>query len=269
MKHLPRVLVLLGLGALVLLAEDFWLKKPYAEWGEKDAARILKNSPWTHEVSVGSSSGSPMSSQGGGRGSRGNGQGMGVPDANGSIGGDTGGSGTGGSGMGGSDMGGGGSRGGRGGGSEMGGRGSGIQSMLVRVCWESALPVRQALVVAKFGPEKAASEEAKKFLAQEMPVYVVEVLDLPPDMARFPPERLNEMAKTTTSLRIKDKDPIPASGVQSAKRDKFVDLYFLFPKTSPILLEDKEVEFVSAFGRFEIKKKFKLKDMVIGDKLEL
>jgi hypothetical protein len=262
MKQLPRVLVLVGLGALILLAEDFWLKKPFTEWSDKDAAKILKNSPWTHELSLSLSSGSPMASGGGGRGSRGNGQGMEVPNAAGDV---TGNSGMGNSGTGG----GGGGRGGRGGGEYGGESGSGGASIMLRVCWQSAVPVRQATVLAKLGREKLDSDEAKKFLAQESPVYVIEVLDLPPAMARFPQERLNEIAKTTTSLRIKDKDPIPASGAQSAPREKAVDLYFLFPKTSPITLEDKEVEFVSTLGRFEIKKKFKLKDMVIGDKLAL
>jgi hypothetical protein len=264
MKNLSRVLVLLGLGALVLLAEDFWMKKPFTEWSEKDAAKILKNSPWTHELSVTLSGGSPMASGGGGRGSRGNGQGMDVPSAGGDV---TGNSGMGNSGMGG----GGGGRGGRGGGESGGESGGGAAgtSIMLRICWQSAPTVRQATVIAKLGHEKADSDEAKKFLAQEMPVYVIGVLDLPPQMARFPTERLNEIAKTTTSLRIKDKDPIAASGVQSSPREKAVDLYFLFPKTSPITLDDKEVEFVSTLGRFEIKKKFKLKDMVIGDKLAL
>jgi hypothetical protein len=261
MKHLSRVLVLIGLGALVLLAEDFWLKKPFTEWSEKDAAKILKSSPWTHEVSVNLSGGSPMSSSGGGRGSRGNGQGMEVPNAGGDV--------TGNSGMGSSGMGGGGGRSGRGGGGESGGGASGGVSIMLRVCWQSALPVRQATVLAKLGREKLDSDEAKKFLAQDSPVYVIEVLDLPPEMARVPKDRLSEIAKSTTSLRIKDKDPIPASGAQSAPREKAVDVYFLFPKTSPITLDDKEVEFVSTLGRFEIKKKFKLKDMVIGDRLAL
>jgi len=261
MKHLSRILVLIGLGALVLLAEDFWLKKPFTEWTEKDAAKILKNSPWTHEVSVPLSGGSPMSSGGGGRGSRGNGQGMDVPSTGGDV--------TGNSGMGNSGMGsGGGGRGGRGGGDSGGGPVGGA-SMMLRLCWQSALPVRQATVIAKLGREKLDSDEAKKFLAQDNPVYVIELLDLPPEMARFPKERLNEMAKTTTSLRIKDKDPIAASGAQSVSREKAVDFYFVFPKTTPITLEDKEVEFVSTLGRFEVKKKFKLKDMVIGDKLAL
>jgi len=142
-------------------------------------------------------------------------------------------------------------------------------TLMVRICWQSAPAVRQALVISRLGREKADSDEARKFLSQELPGYIIEVLDLPAAMARIPQERLTEIAKSNTSLRIKDKDPIAAAALQAVSRDKFVDLYFVFPKNSPISLEDKEVEFVSSVGRLEIRKKFKLKDMVVGDKLEL
>jgi hypothetical protein len=44
---------------------------------------------------------------------------------------------------------------------------------------------------------------------------------------------------------------------------------FEFPKTAPITLEDKEVEFITKVGQSQIKKKFKLTDMVFGDQLAL
>ncbi len=45
---------------------------------------------------------------------------------------------------------------------------------------------------------------------------------------------------------------------------------FHFPKTHPIELDDKEVAFATvARGTTEIKKKFKLKDMVFNGKLAL
>ena len=263
MQRLSRAIILLSLGALVLLAEDFWTKKPYTDWSAKDAAKILSNSPWTHEVSVSLGSSSPMASPTG-RGSRGGG-GQGMGGSSDTIG------------MGGAGessttpvMGDGGAGSGRGrgrGDTAMGENTAG--SMIVRVCWQSAPAVRQALVITKLGREKVDSDEAKKFLSQALPGYIIEVMDLPPTMARIPQERLNEIAKSNSSLRIKDKDPIAAVALQAVSRDKFVDLYFVFPKDSAISLEDKEVEFVSSVGRFEVRKKFKLKDMVVGDKLEL
>ena len=142
-------------------------------------------------------------------------------------------------------------------------------SVLLTVRWQSALPVRQATVVTKLGREKATSEEANKFLNQELPGYIVALIGLPASMARIPAERLNELAKTATTLRIKDKDPIPALKAEAAARDNQVEIYFIFPKTSPITLDDKEVEFDVSVGQIEVKRKFRLKDMMVGDKLEL
>jgi hypothetical protein len=78
---------------------------------------------------------------------------------------------------------------------------------------------------------------------------------------------LNELAKGA-ALQRKDKDPIPAGAVQRIPGEKG-SVAFFFPKTSAITLEDKEVEFVSKVVRIEVRRKFKLKDMVVGDKLEL
>lgn len=259
MKLLLRFLIVVGCSAMVLVAEDFWLKKPFTEWSEKDVAKLLTNSPWSHELSLSTGGGPAMPSMGGGGRGRGGGGGGGMGGGDmGGGGGDTGGGGGrgGGGGMGGSDMGG-------------GGGGGGGAAVIVTVRWQSALTVRQALVVQAYGRERAASDEAKQFLGQEVPGYVVAVIGLPAQMARMPQDRLAEVAKTSTALKLKDKDPIGATGVQAKPREKFADIYFQFPKTSPITLEDKEVEFVTKIGRTEIKRKFKLKDMMVGDKLAL
>lgn len=256
MKHLSRFGVLAGCCALTLIAEDFWVKKPYTDWGDKEAAKLLQNSPWARQVSV--SMGSPSQATDGGGGGRGRGRGGGgggmgditsgaadTPNMNGPN-----------------------SRGGGGSGSQMESLGGG-PSVLVTVRWQSALPVRQAMVVAKLGHEKATSAEATKFLNQELPGYVVALIGVPADMTRIPAERLNEIAKTSTALHIKDKDPIPGLKAEAVSRDKVVEIYFVFPKTSPITLDDKEVEFAVSVGHIEVKRKFKLKDMMVGDKLEL
>ena len=142
-------------------------------------------------------------------------------------------------------------------------------SLTMYVRWQSALPVRRALVIEKFGREGAESDEAKKFLDQVVPAYVVGIIGVPPAIGRIPSDRLNEMAKKSTALVRKDKDPIAAENTQLSAHEKSMDLYFVFSKTSAITLDDKEVEFISKMGPIEIKRKFKLKDMVVGDKLEL
>lgn len=254
MKHLSRLLIVLGVTALVLIAEDFWVKKPYTDWSEKDAAKLLTNSPWSHDVVVGSGPSVDPSAGGGGRGSR-------AGENPGGVGMNDGGSGAGGG------MGGGG-RSGRGAGmGEINGGGGGGGSMTLHVRWQSALPIREALVVSKLGHEKADSDQAKKFVEQPMPYYVVAVVGLRPEMiARMRDEHLPELAKITTLVR-KDKEPIAAESAQRLPGEP--GIAFLFPKTAAIELEDKEIEFVSKVGPVEVRRKFKLKDMVVGDKLEL
>ena len=57
MKKTAGLLLLFGFG---LLAAEFW-QKPYTEWSEKDAAKMMTNSPWAKSASV------SMSGPGGGR----------------------------------------------------------------------------------------------------------------------------------------------------------------------------------------------------------
>jgi len=254
MKHVSRCAVVAGCCALTLIAEDFWLKKPYTEWGDKEAARLLQNSPWARQVSV--SMGGPSQAMGSGGGGRGGGRGGGMGDITSGAADNPNMNGPNTRGRGGSGEG------------QLESLGGG-PSILLTVRWQSALPVRQAVVVSKLGRQKATSEEANKFLNHELTGYVVALIGLPGAMARMPGERLNEIARTATALRIKDKDPIPALKAEAVSRDNLVDLYFVFPKTSPITLEDKEVEFAVSVGHIEVKRKFKLKDMMIGDKLEL
>ncbi len=50
-----RVAVLLALCCGVLpplVAQQFWEKKPYTEWSEKEVRRLLENSPWAQQVTV-------------------------------------------------------------------------------------------------------------------------------------------------------------------------------------------------------------------------
>jgi hypothetical protein len=245
LKHLSRCLIVLACGVVVMFAEDFWAKKPYTDWNEKDAAKLLQSSPWTREVSVTVGSEGPMAG-GERRGGR---------------------NGEGGSGMGGGqNIGGAGRGGGRDYGSESGG---GAPPMLLRVRWQSAMPVRQALVVTHYGHEKVDSEEARQFLNQPVTAYVIALVGVPAGVARMPADKLNEMAKAGTVLTRKDKDPIAAEEAKVVPREKLVDVFFFFPRTSPITIDDNEVEFATKLGPFEVKRKFKLKDMTIGGKLEL
>ena len=251
MKHLPRLLIAFGVTALVLIAEDFWVKKPYTEWSDKDANKILTNSPWAHDVVITMGGGMEGRSGGTGGAGRGGGGGRGAgmnPGGNGMEA-----EGIGRSGAAPADS---------AAGTESG---RGAAGLTLHVRWQSALPIRQALVVARLGREKLDSDQAKKFVETGMNYYVVAVVGFPQRMG-ISDDRLAELAKSTTLVR-KDKDPITAETVQKLPGE--AGLAFLFPKTSAISVDDKEVEFMSKVGPLEVKRKFKLKEMMFGDKLEL
>lgn len=149
----------------------------------------------------------------------------------------------------------------------------------MKLCWQSALPVKQALLKQKYGTEVATSPEAKKFLDQDEAYYILKVNS--PMRPGGPggaggagasggAEKAVEMIKQSASLRRKGKEPIAPEKVQFVPRQGGVDMFLMFSKKDAIVEEDKEVEFVFKNEMTgEIKYKFRLKDMIVGDKLAL
>jgi hypothetical protein len=68
---------------------------------------------------------------------------------------------------------------------------------------------------------------------------------------------------------VKGKDPIQASDVKTGGNEQKGVVLFLFPKTAPFSLDDKDVEFSTKLGPILVKQKFHLKDMVFNGKLDL
>ncbi len=246
-----RMLCILGLSPLLALAGDFW-SKPYTEWTPEDVIRMLSNSPWAQEATA------QTRMDRGDRGQRsGRGGGMGGGGGMGRVGGING------------PMGGGGPLGtGNGGGGMGGGRGSGrgddntggpvrMPDVRTTVRWESALPVRQAL---------AKRMDAE--LTEESPSYIIAVAGLPRRSRtdEDDPDRL-EQIRIATTLSAKGRSGLAPQKLELAKDGS--TLLFVFRRDEPFSLDDKEVEFVTKMGPMELKRKFKLKDMVYQGKLAL
>jgi hypothetical protein len=250
-----KLLAVLALFSLTLWGAGFWEKKKFTEWSDKETDKILKDSPWAHSVDVPMGGGRPgggMESGGGGGGRKkgGGGGGMGnIADASNAGGG------------GGGEFGGG--RAGTGGGGDLA-AGGGAPTMSIMVRWHTALPVKQALARMRFGAEATTSAEAAKVLAPE-DRYVIGVGPLPAQMLRGDAAAL----KSGATLSIKGKDPIVASDIKGDRQGNAANLYLIFPKTQPITAEDNEVEFAFKLNALNIKRKFKLKEMMYEGKLEL
>ncbi len=233
----------MGLAGLLIaglaLGEDFWVKKEYTQWSDEEVKKVMTNSPWAKDITVNA----PPGTVGGGQR---------APQASGI---DVEGGGGGGRGRG---------RGARGG--DEGGGGGGEVLLTLNMSWRSSLPLRKALVKSRLGGSTEVPAEAQQLLSKEQEEYVVVVSGLPARVARQiqDPVQLNR-----STLKAGKKAPITPKAVDFQSRTQSVDVLFIFPRTDPITLDDKEVELDLKLGTMEAKRKFNLKDMVYNGKLEL
>ena len=158
---------------------------------------------------------------------------------------------------------GGGGRGGRGG-DDGGGRGFPVPSPQLKllITWRSALPVREALVRLPNGATNPGADQQP--LLDRPPAYIITIAGVP---TRF--SRATATAGATTFLRRGRKPPIALADGGMQQDGGTLTLIFAFPRTDPITLDDKDIEFVTTIGTVEIKKKFTLKDLVFDGQLEL
>jgi hypothetical protein len=156
------------------------------------------------------------------------------------------------------------------------------------VRWQTALPVREALL-RRSGASKADNSEVAAKLTASAPGYVIAVLGLP---ERIPSRtgRYGRGADSEDDSDTRDRDSRDRSSEaldrlksstylsrngratifpDKVERDPDGTVLFTFPRSNSISLDDKEVEFVMRLGSTEIKRKFKLKDMVYQGRLEL
>jgi hypothetical protein len=236
--------------AFCLAAADFWQSKPASEWSEKELQKVLNNSPWAHQISVSINGPTPPSV---GRGGPSVSDDAGAPPP--------------------ISAGGGGGRGGRGGGGAppelAGGEGGGGSMPPVVIRWQSAMPVKQALVRMRFGPAAETSADAKQMLEREDPGYVIVLSGPLRPFLRGNGEALKKAIMDISSLSVKGKDPIKPMEVQMGGTARAIEIVLIFPKTTPLTLDDKEVEFSTKLADLPLKSKFRLKDMAFNGKLDL
>ena len=109
------------------------------------------------------------------------------------------------------------------------------------------MPVRQAL-----GRGKLVAESRN---------YVIALSGLPRNIAR------GDLRETV--LHAKGKTALRPSDIEFGVRQDSGEILFVFPKDAPFTLDDKEVEFSTRAGPWEVKCKFHLKDLLYQGKLEL
>ena len=236
---MKKPLLLIGVFLLLiystLLAADFWKAKEYKDWKPKEVQKMLTKSPWAKDANVRFSM-QGVSARGRGSGGSASDSGQRSP-----IGG--------------------------GGGGGFGGGGRSRPQLKVSIRWASALPIKQALIRSRHEGDFEETAQDKAHLTQIEKQYVVAVSGLPGRMERF--LQNTDHIKQATTLKRKKNATIQAQSVEVVPREQFIELYFFFSRSNPILVNEKNVEFKMELGPIKIKRKFKLKDMVFNDKLEL
>lgn len=262
--------------AAMLFAADFWKTKDSSQWSDDEVNKILSDSPWAKAKTV-----QPQQQQARrGMGRRG---GFGFPGGIGYPGGGY---------PGGGYPGGGGGYPGGGGGYPSSGGNNGDPSqnepMNLTIRWESAAPIQAALM----RQGSSASDELKALASSTEKYYVIQVLGL-----RFPAPRsrnvvdadnpednggngngqdaqrqnnaLRSQLLDAAQLAPKGKSSIYAQDVQIVGPGGIDGVRFLFPRTTPIASNDKEVDFILDYRRIKIDEKFKLSDMQYEGKLAI
>ncbi len=276
-----RLSLSLAVVAGTLCAAEVWNKDP-KEWTASDIDRILTSSPWAAKTSASLERGQTDSSNPNAGRSGGMGRGGGMGGMGGGMGGMGGGMG----GMGGGGMGGG--RRGNGGAPSQ-------QRVDVVVRWDSAEPVKQALLKSQFGSnapdsagtgapsdadKSAGNSDAEKSAGKFDKDYVVSVSGLlmpssnsynDSDSSRSSdPDHLRNVLMASTQILVKNKEALSPEDVKiDPQNDGSNTARFFFSRTSPIDLDDKEITFVTQTGHLKIERKFKLKEMVYNGKLSL
>jgi hypothetical protein len=258
---LAGCITLLGLLYLLQLsAKDFWEEKPYTQWTEKQAQKILSDSPWgkTQVITLEGSGPDLGGDRGvygpttpGGRQDGSAGGGGGTQTRTGSPGG-----------VGGADAGNPGSLGGN----------REARTLNFQVLWYSSTRVRQAMGRLGQLHGSVSEEQVSTFSQQPMENYVIAVSG--PMMKPFE-EASSESLKGKTFLASKkDKNKkVELKEFVSPKDRKDGLALFAFPRAldgKPFLeVADEEAQFVTEQGPVRIRTSFKLAKMMTDGKLDL
>jgi hypothetical protein len=229
---------------IVLCAGELWSRKNYTEWSAEDVNRVLTHSPWVRQVnallstaprevdrSVIPPPGASTNNMGGTRG---------VTD-----------------------------------GRWDGGVGSPADDsgpkLPVTIRWDTALPVREALIRSRSGDHLSSSEDARHHLDDSLNKpekdYIITVTGLLTNDQARDRERVRKELMGAAKLIRTGKPPVRAENVALDASAGAIQV--LFPRTEPISLADKEVTFQMQFGSMRVEKRFRLKAMIYKGKLEL
>ncbi len=230
--------------ALLAAGAPAWFGKQPSQWTEQDAQQILTSSPWAHET------GAVITRRLTEEQLREGGQ-MGQPQTIGNAGVDPKGSGykispemlnvfTG------------------PGGDDRSPR-SYARPVTLRLCWESALPVRLAELKVHIVEPPTLDGDG----------YQIAVYGIPGPLFKGDPKKLGDPLKNTAALKREGKKDVKPIRVEVFQRQDGLAVVYLFPLSAELSRRDGQVQFEALIGRISVEHTYNLKDMEFLGKLEL
>ena len=137
------------------------------------------------------------------------------------------------------------------------------------VRWSSALPIRQALALERWGRRGVDQPEAVAFLKEPPSDLVLEIFGMPARLGAEGTKNLERDLKKTARLLLKGRRAIEPSTVEVPEHGEHLSAELHFPRLEPLSADMGTLEIHAAAGGLEIESKFKLKAMVYDGRLEL
>jgi hypothetical protein len=133
------------------------------------------------------------------------------------------------------------------------------QALTLRLCWESALPVRLAELRAHVIEPPTLEGDG----------YQIAVYGIPGPLFNEEPKKLGDPLKSTAALKREGKKDVRPSRVEVFQRQDGLVVVYLFPMSAELSARDGQVQFEAQIGRISIGHAFNLREMQFLGKLEL
>jgi hypothetical protein len=244
--------VFLGLsGAAVIAQSAAWERRPFPNWTKDDIDRLLTDSPWAKQVAVSfelQPQGDHLRSdfaqiQLPGTVGLPRVPGIGWPGGDGRTRRPT---------------------------TDGGGQPSSVRSeVYLTVRWSSALPMRQAMALERFGRDGLDHSKAVELLENDPEDYTLEIFGFPATMWFEKAKQLEEDLIRSARLWADGSGAIRARSAHVPGHGSHLSAELLFPRSEAITVESGVLDFRAAAGPLKFETKFKPKSMMYEGRFEL
>jgi hypothetical protein len=135
--------------------------------------------------------------------------------------------------------------------------------------WASALPVRQAAALYKQRDSKLPPAKINELVGVPAAEYVLELRGVPSEIAHSGAESVEAIARQSCRLRTASGRVLKPVSARVNIQGAAMTVFIHFPRSEPIEMAERDVEFIGDFQIFEVRQRFRLSSMSYLGRLEL